>query len=251
MFVAYYVGVEKEKTNRYCLRMEIESQIFAKSIPNPEALIQYGFAEKEEGYRYQEIFADGEFKADILVQRDGTVKGRVLEIAMGEEEFAPLRIDSYGGGYVGGVREEYRSLLKRIKDACFSHSLFHSEQANRIAEALLSRYGESPDFPWNDENGVFRYPGNNKWYGLIMNIPKKKLTHVEEDEKPIDVMNLKVNDGSLESVLSRPGVFPAYHMNHQKWISVALDDTLCDDEVLSLIESSRESILPKKATPKK
>ena len=230
--------------------MEIESKVFAKSKPNKEALLSYGFVEEERGLRYQEIFFDGEFKADILVLESGEVEGHVLELAMDEEEFAPLRIDSYGGGYVGSVREAYRELLKRIKKQCFVETLFLSPQTNRITAEIARRYGEKPDFPWDEDFGVFRFPENRKWYGLVMDIPKKKLTHNEADEEMVNVMNLKINGPSPEELFKRPGIFPAYHMNHQKWLSVLLNDTLSDEEVMELVNASRESILPKKKVQK-
>ena len=39
-------------------------------------------------------------------------------------------------------------------------------------------------------------------------------------------------------LLSQNGIYPAFHMNKRYWISVALDDTLSDEEVLKLIEKS-------------
>ena len=230
--------------------MEIESIIFAKSKPNKESLLRYGFIEEERGFRYKEPFFDGEFVADLLVSHDGKVEGRVLEVAMEGEEFAPLRIDSYGGGYVGSVREAYRELLKKVKNECFIETQFLSPQTNRITAEIARRYGEKPDFPWEENFGVFRFPENRKWYGLIMDIPLKKLTHDDADEELVNVMNLKINGPSPEELFCRPGIYPAYHMNHQKWLSVLLNDTLSDEEVLGLIDASRQSILPKKKSLK-
>lgn len=226
--------------------MDIETAIFAKSKPDTQALLEYGFREIDGTYRYEETFFDNEFKAILFVAPDGKVEGHVLELAMGEEEYAPLRIDSFGGGYVGSVREAYRELLKRIKDACFSSSVFVSPQANRIASLISSRYGEKPDFPFEEDFGVFRYPDNRKWYGLIMNLPLNRLTHDEGDDRFVDVMNMKVGDQNIAELLKRPGIYPAYHMHHQKWISVVLDESLSDDEVMNLIDASRRSVLPKK-----
>ena len=227
--------------------MDIETAIFAKSKPDTQALLEYGFQEIEGAYHYEETFFNNEFKAVLLVSFGGGIEGHVYEIAL-NEEYAPLRIDSFGGGYVGSVREAYRELLKRIKTACFSSSVFVSPQANRIASLIDSRYGEKPDFPFEEDFGVFRYPENRKWYGLIMNLPLSKLTHVEDDERFADVMNMKVGDQNIEELLKRPGIYPAYHMNHQKWISVVFDESLNDEEVMNLIDASRRSVLPKKKT---
>ena len=42
------------------------------------------------------------------------------------------------------------------------------EQANRITNQIYETYGIKPDFPWNDDNGVFRHLDTRKWFSLIM-----------------------------------------------------------------------------------
>ena len=49
-------------------------------------------------------------------------------------------------------------------------------------------------------------------------------------------MNLKIDP--IEGRPEREGVYPAFHMNHKCWITVTLDDTLSDDEVMALTETS-------------
>ena len=34
------------------------------------------------------------------------------------------------------------------------------------------------------------------------------------------------------------GIYPAYHMNHKSWISLALDDTLSDSLIMELVSKS-------------
>ena len=41
-----------------------------------------------------------------------------------------------------------------------------------------------------------------------------------------------------ESVKNMAGVFPAYHMNKQHWISVVLNDSVDDDTVEMLLDMS-------------
>lgn len=72
-----------------------------------------------------------------------------------------------------------------------------------------------------------------------MRIKRAKLVPSADERDLVDVINLK-----RTSALKEPypdGVFPAYHMNHKLWLSVALDDTLSDASVLSLIQSSFEA----------
>ena len=51
--------------------------------------------------------------------------------------------------------------------------------------------------------------------------------------------NLKVDpDYSIELQDRYPEVRPGYHMNKRHWISVILDDSMADADVLALIEDS-------------
>ena len=52
----------------------------------------------------------------------------------------------------------------------------------------------------------------------------------------MEAVNLKYDQ--VADLLSSKGIYPAFHMNKCYWISVALDDTLSDEEVLKLIEIS-------------
>ncbi len=54
----------------------------------------------------------------------------------------------------------------------------------------------------------------------------------------VDVMNLKTRPEAAEELTLRPGIVPAYHMNHRHWISVLLTDILSDGEVMDLVAAS-------------
>ena len=79
---------------------------------------------------------------------------------------------------------------------------------------------------------------NRKWYALIMTISKKTLNLPGEGQ--MDVMNIK-SDPELVSVLrGKNGYYPAYHMNKEKWITVALDGTVSLEEIMNLLSLSYE-----------
>ena len=52
----------------------------------------------------------------------------------------------------------------------------------------------------------------------------------------VEAVNLKHDQ--VADLLLNKGIYPAFHMNKRYWISVALDDTLSDKEVLEFIEKS-------------
>ena len=220
--------------------MTIEQKVFSRKRFITKRLADYGFINNDACYSLSKGFLDGDFTAEIRVYENGTVNGRVMDNMIGEE-YTPLRMPNYAGAFVGSVREAYEELLRDIADKCCTDVTFASDQSNRIAAAILERYGVEPDFPWEDEkhgaSGVFRHGSNNKWFGLIMNIDRRLLDK-GADEEAIDVLNLKADENKTGALHKIRGIYPAYHMNHKKWISVTLDDTLEDRDVMDLIDES-------------
>ena len=86
----------------------------------------------------------------------------------------------------------------------------------------LDTYGISPDYPFEDdfETAVLRHSDTRKWFALVMNIPRRKLG-LDSDEYA-DVVNLKMPMEMFGSFDAADGVYPAYHMNKQHWVSVLL-----------------------------
>lgn len=81
------------------------------------------------------------------------------------------------------------NILNDIKEQCTSPQYFLYPQSNRIAQYIIEKYHEYPEFPWDSDPqyGVFRHQSNQKWYALIMNINKNKLG---SDNQDIEIVNL-------------------------------------------------------------
>ena len=220
--------------------MTIEQRIFSRRRFRTKSLAEYGFIDMDSCYSLSREFMDGDFTAEIRVYENGNVLGRVMD-NMTDEEYIPLRMPNYSGAFVGSVRAAYEELLLDIADKCCTDVAFVSDQSNRIAALILDKYAVEPDFPWDEgehePSGVFRHGSNNKWFGLIMNIDRRHLDSSAGDER-VDVINLKADENKTAFLHKIRGIYPAYHMNHRKWISVILDDKLEDAVVLSLIEDS-------------
>lgn len=114
---------------------------------------------------------------------------------------------------------------------------FASDQANRIANLIYERYGVKLDFPWKDDNGVFRHLDNNKWFSLIMYVSLDALLK-NGDSHMLNIMNVKIDISKRDELYEIKGIYPAFYMNHKTWISVVLDDTICDYKIIELIQSS-------------
>lgn len=99
-------------------------------------------------------------------------------------------------------------------------------------------YGTEPDYPWNDWNAVLRHKGNNKWYGVVLEISEKKLGLTGEGI--VDVINVKCDPVLIGSLREQSGFFPAYHMNKENWISILLDGSVPEDVIKNLVNMSYE-----------
>ena len=227
--------------------MEIEARVFASYVPIKEKLEEYGFSLFGDVYAYEVDFMDDAFNARILIDARGQVEGKVIEKEF-DEEYYPLRNESYHGSFVGDVRMAYERILLDIRDHCFIGKTFISAQANRIAKAIGERHGEYPDFPFVNSKiehyGVFRYPPNKKWYALVMNVKRSAFKGSEGEF--VDIVNLKIDESKRDEILSIPGIYPSYHMDKKKWVSILLDETIDDETILSLVDTSRSLIIGKK-----
>jgi len=98
-------------------------------------------------------------------------------------------------------------------------------------------YGTEPDCPFTEdfETTVLRHRDNQKWYALVMRLPRSKFGF--DSMECIHVVNLKLPTELFGSFTPADGVYPAYHMNKLHWISVLLPD-VCDDTLQFLTHAS-------------
>jgi len=111
-------------------------------------------------------------------------------------------------------------------------------QRAELEKYILETYNAEADHPWikypNYE--VFRHSGNRKWFALIMDVPKTKLGLFEEGILP--VVNVKCDSITIGGLLAETGFFPAYHMNKDSWITIALDGSVKEEEIKILLDMS-------------
>jgi len=109
---------------------------------------------------------------------------------------------------------------------------------SELERHIASSYGIAPDYPFGGDpaTAVFRHPDNKKWFAVAMHIPQVKLGI--EGDGMIDVVNVKCAPEILHSFLGETGIFPAYHMNRNHWLTVALDGCVSDDTAEFLLKIS-------------
>lgn len=121
-------------------------------------------------------------------------------------------------------------------------------QRQRIIKHLQEQYGTEPEYLWprHPRDSVFRHPASRKWYAITMNVPQNRLGL--EDERPVDVLNVKCSPMMLGSLLCEKGFLPAYHMNKTSWISILLDESVADEKIFLLLDLSYDSTAPQRKT---
>ena len=86
---------------------------------------------------------------------------------------------------------------------------------------IRNNYGVAEDYPWDDSDAfVFRHRVSRKWFCLFMDISASYLGI--DDNRVITVVNLKAPRSMRDDLLREEGIYPAYHMNKQHWISLDL-----------------------------
>lgn len=111
---------------------------------------------------------------------------------------------------------------------------------------ILENYIAATDRPWQKYPSfeVFRHPGSGKWFALIMDVPRSRLGL--SDFGTLDVVNLKCDPVLVASLHGESGIFPAYHMNKENWLTVALDGSAPDDILRALLDMSYDLTRPKR-----
>ncbi len=109
---------------------------------------------------------------------------------------------------------------------------------NKVIEYIKLKYDIDPEYPFASDREIcaFYDKETNKWFGLIMQIPKTKLGMSGDGE--IVIMNVKADPDFIAFLANKEGYRPAYHMNKRNWISLRLDKSLNFEEIILRIDES-------------
>ena len=216
--------------------MNIEENIFKKSTINYNKLINYGFKKEKNNYIYSKNILNNTFRVDITINNKNVIASKVIDLSF-NEEYINIKISSQNGEFVNKVREAYKELLIDIRDKCCEINYFIYEQSNRITKYIIDNYHDKPEYLWSKFPGfgLFRNKSNNKWYAIIMNIDKSK---IDNNKGEIEILNIKLTEEEVNNLLNKKGFYKAYHMNSKNWITIILDNTIEDKEIIKLLNKS-------------
>ena len=76
-----------------------------------------------------------------------------------------------------------------------------------------------------------------------MDVSLDKLTKNEKDKEIIvNIVNLKVNENKVETLVNNKKIFNAYHMYKKYWISVLINKETDLDKLSALLDDSFELV---------
>ena len=109
---------------------------------------------------------------------------------------------------------------------------------NDVCDFIKNQYNVMPEVLWAKypDYLVFRNKQNKKWFAIIMNISKNKLGLNGNDF--VDIINVKCDTIATKMFAEQKGIFPAYHMNKQNWVSILLNGECDKNTVFFMIEQS-------------
>ncbi|WP_195216534.1 MmcQ/YjbR family DNA-binding protein [Streptococcus oralis] len=216
-------------------------EIFKSYQFNKEKARDYGFVENGEVWTYSCQILQGDFIMTVSITPDN-VSFQVFDKETGDL-YPQVHMESMRGTFVGSVRQACLEILYQIRKACFDVQDFICPQTKRIMAQVQEKYGNQLEYLWekSPDTAVLRHEDNQKWYAVLMRIPWDKLDKGREGL--VEAVNLKNNQ--VADLLSQKGIYPAFHMNKRYWISLTLDDSLSDDDVLDLLEISWNLTLKK------
>ena len=102
------------------------------------------------------------------------------------------------------------------------------------------RFGEIREFPFDGDSitAVLRHSSNRKWFAIVMTVHVSRLGI--DGDRMVDIVNLKCAPEVADSFRHERGVYPAYHMNKNHWISVLLDGSVEEEKLSFLLGVSHE-----------
>lgn len=218
--------------------MNLEYNIFKKSIFNYDKLLKYGFIKEKEEYTYTKNIINNKYQINIII-KDNKVSTKIYDLVF-NDEYLNFLVDS-NLSINNQIKEEYLNILNDIKLKCTESKLFIFNESNEISNYIKRKYKINPEFLWKDNNGVFRNKTNKKWFAIIQNISKNKLDSNYPDED-IEIINLKLDEQMINNLLNEKGFYKAYHMNKKYWITIILDNSIDKEIIYSLIDLSFNNI---------
>ena len=209
-------------------------EIFKAYQFNSKKAKGYGFVENQGVWTFSSTILQGDFLMIVTVE-DGDLSFQIYDQETGDL-YPQVHMESMRGTFVGSVREACLEVLYDIRKSCFEVQEFLCPQTKRIMTLVQEKFENQLEYLWekSPDTAVLRHDDNQKWYAVLMKTSWEKLDKAREGH--VEVVNLKHDQ--VANLLLEKGIYPAFHMNKRYWISLPLDDTLSDEQIVKLFEKS-------------
>ena len=213
----------------------LEQEFKNKSI-DYNKLLEYGFVKEKHRYIFKNKIYNDQF--EIIVDISENKKTSKLIDIENEDEYILVDIEDSIGEFVGKVRSEYEDKLQDIINKCTTSNIFKNNQSKQVIKYIKEKYNDELEFLWEklDNNAIWRNKQNNKWYGLLLTVSKRKLGI--DSEETAEIIDLRYQKGQVDEVVDKKKVYPGYHMNKNSWITIVLDGSLDIKNIYDLIDNS-------------
>ena len=217
---------------------EIKDFIKNKKI-NFKKLKEFGFELIDNSYYYHTSLLKNQFKMSVKINIDNSIFTEIIDTETNEPYVLHL-LEIKRSGYSEKIYKAYSEILEKVKKVCFEDEIFKANYTKEIIAYVKNKYGDELEFLWekSPKNAVVRRKSSNKWYAVILTIPKRKIG-LESDEV-IEVINLHNIPKEIEKLIDYKRYFPAYHMNKKHWCTICLDGTIELKEIYKKIDISYE-----------
>ena len=211
-------------------------QYFVNKAIDEEKLLKFGFMIKDGAYCYEKKICDGAFKV-IIYLSENLQYSKVIDV-LDNEEYVLADISDAGGDFVGRIKDEYEKILMDMVDSCTDPDVFKTKQAKEVIHYVKEKYGDELEFLWKKfpDNAIWRNKNNQKWYGILMKVSKRKLG-MESDEIS-EIIDVRVHQESIAGLIDDQKIFAGYHMNKIHWITILLDGSIEIEKILAFVDDS-------------
>lgn len=218
--------------------MKLTIELFKNYNLIENNLLNYGFIMDNNTYLFKKNIHNNEFELNVFI-KDKKIDSNLIDLSFNEEY--KLIDNETSGSFISSLKEECEKVLIDIRNKCYYKDDFKFPQSNRISNLIKEKYNAYPEFLWDNAEGsaIFRNKDNEKWFAIIMDVNKNRL--VKDENELVEVINLKL-DELVETYLKKKGIYKAYHMSKKNWVSIILDDTLKDSEIMDLVDISYNKI---------
>lgn len=220
-------------------------EVFKYKKVNFKKLIDFGFKKEKEIYVYSALILDGQFDVKISVSHAGEVCADVFDV-LSDEIYTLHLVEGAKGSFIGKVKEEYDSLLKKICEKCFDDNVFKSSYTKEVINFVKEKYNDELEFLWKKftDNAIVRRKDNAKWYAAVLTVQKNKLGLAGTEK--IEILDVRMHPEEKESLIDNKKYFCGYHMNKNHWLTMCLDGSVSIEEICERIEISYELAAKKK-----